>query len=80
MRTYLQVPLSHRVPGADIVGLGAKADNVSSHHHHGQGKVRARLARLWIHRGTEHWWLVNTVEGARCSVKRIKLVLSGTLG
>lgn len=61
----MQVSRSHGVPWADIVGLGEKADDIPSHHHHGQGNLQARLAQLWTGGNSERDWVVNTV-GVQC--------------
>lgn len=73
--TCTQVSLSRGVPGADIVGPGTRADHVSSHHAHGQRKVRARLARLWFYRGAKHCWMVMQWTCGHCHVERPPLVL-----
>eukprot|EP00904_Undaria_pinnatifida_P001755 jgi/Undpi1/11580/HiC_scaffold_30.g13875.m1 len=57
-RVSAKVSRSHGVPWAAIVGSGAKTDDIPSHHHHGQGNLRARLARFWVGRDSKRDWMV----------------------
>eukprot|EP00904_Undaria_pinnatifida_P001750 jgi/Undpi1/11576/HiC_scaffold_30.g13872.m1 len=57
-RTCLpKVSYPHGVPGAAVVGPRAEVDSVSSRHRHGQGGLRARLARLRAGCHTERIWM-----------------------
>lgn len=57
LRVCMQIPLSGRVPGADLVGaIAARLEDISCDDHHGQGPLRTHpvVERWRLCCGSEH--------------------------